>query len=303
MTPAAAPTWDDFVVAWELFRDPILCAFAAGAVLGMLSVYVVLRRMVFVSAAVTQSAALGVAAAFYAEIHLGLAFDPVFGAAAAALGATLLLLFDPKKLGVSRESVLGWVFAATGAATVVLGSRITQEAHDIESILFGTAVLVRPLDLTLVLAVGAAVLLLQLALHRGLVFASFDPVAARVQRLPVTALQSAVLLAIGIMVGVSARALGALPVFAFSTMPALTALLLGAGVRAAFVVAAVIGALSGVLGYLCAFFWDLPVGGAQAGLACGFALAALVARSLYRLASWAARERRREAAPGGDARA
>lgn len=62
--------WEQFQAGWELFRDPILCALIAGCVLGFLSVYVVLRRMVFVSAAVTNTAGLGVALAFFAEIHL-----------------------------------------------------------------------------------------------------------------------------------------------------------------------------------------------------------------------------------------
>ena len=56
-----SPTWSEFIEGWELFRDPVLSAAIAGAVLGYLSVYIVLRRMVFVSAAVTQSAGLGVA--------------------------------------------------------------------------------------------------------------------------------------------------------------------------------------------------------------------------------------------------
>ena len=277
-------TFDDLIAAWDLFRAPMLCALVAGVVLGMLSVYIVLRRMVFVSAAVTQSASLGVAFAFFAEIHLGLAIEPVWMAALFALLTTALLMLDPERLRVSRESVLGFTFALAGGATVVLGSRITQEAHDIEAILFGTAVLVRPVDLALVVGVGAVVSLLHAVLHRGLRFASFDAVAARVQGLPVSALQAVVLLSVGAMVGVSARALGALPVFALSTMPALTALLLGARVRSAFLVAAVVGGISGFGGYAAAFFWDLPVGGAQCLFACVLAFAAL----LIRLAAGAA---------------
>src|SRR5688500_2047592 len=75
MSPEA-PTLALFWAAFELFRDPIVCALIGGAVLGFLSVYIVLRRMAFVSAAITQTAGLGVALAFYAEIHLGLHIDP-----------------------------------------------------------------------------------------------------------------------------------------------------------------------------------------------------------------------------------
>ncbi|MBW2524168.1 MAG: metal ABC transporter permease, partial [Deltaproteobacteria bacterium] len=232
--PAESPTLADFVAAWELFRDPMICAAAAGLVLGYLSVFVVLRRMVFVSAAVTQSAGLGVALAFYAEIHWAMHIEPIYGAALLALAATLVMLLDPARLHLTRESLLGLVFAATGGAAVLVGDRIAQEAHDIQAILFGTAVLVRPIDLRVIAAAGSVTLLLHLWWFRGLTFASFDPVSARVQGLPVRLLHGVVLVSIGLMVGAAARALGALPVFALSTLPAMAALLLGLRLHAAF---------------------------------------------------------------------
>ncbi len=258
-----APTWAGFLAAWELFRDPVLCALIAGTVLGFLGVYVVLRRMVFVSVAVTQASALGVALAFFAEIHLGLSVDPIVGAIGLALGSTLLLSVDPRAYRLPRESMLGFAFAVTGGATIVIEDRIVQEAHDIHSILFGSAVLVRPVDLAVVGVTGALVLILHILWWRGLVFASFDPDAARVQGLPVRFLNAFLLASVGAMVGVSARALGALPVFALGTLPAVTALALGLQLSWAALVAALLGALAAGAGYLAAFFFELPVGGTQ----------------------------------------
>jgi zinc transport system permease protein len=273
---AAVSTWSTFLGAWDIFRNPLLCALAAGAVLGFLGVFVVLRRMVFVSAGVTQSAGLGVALAFYLQIHVGLHVDPLVGAAALALMATLAMSVDPgRTIKLPRESLLGLVFALSGGAAVLLGDRISQEAHDIESILFGSAVLVRSFDLVAVLVSGGVVLTIQLWWLRGLVFASFDPDGARVQGLPVSLLDRTLFVSIGLMVGVSARALGSLPVFAFSVLPATAALMLGVRLPWAFVLATVLGALSGVTGYLFAFFYQFPVGGSQTVAAALFALAAM----------------------------
>jgi zinc transport system permease protein len=277
VTPEA-PSLSDFWAAFELFRDPVLSAVVAGAALGFLSVYVVLRRMVFLSAAITQAAALGVALAFYADIHLGIHESPVLGASALSLLAALLLAVEPARLGVTRESLLGVTFAISGGAAVLVGDRIAQEAHDIQSILFGTAVLVRPEDLTAIAWVGGISMAIHVWWYRGLALASFDPVAARVQGLPVGVLNAALFLSIGAMVGVSTRALGALPVFAFSTLPGVAALLAGVRLGVAFGLATLIGALSGGLGYLVSFLEQLPVGGSQTMTAGAFVLAALVAR-------------------------
>jgi zinc transport system permease protein len=242
---------------------------------------------VFVSAAVTQSAGLGVALAFYSAIHLGFTFDPIYGAIVLSLVTTALLLADPQpRLGITRESMLGLAFALSGGAAIVVGSRITQEANEISSILFGTAVLVRPEDLRAVLLVGAFTTVVHFFGFRGLAFATFDPGAARVQRLPVTALSAAILLSVGLMVGVSARALGALPVFAFSTLPATAALLISRRrMRLTFLLAALGGAVAGVGGYLLAFFKELPVGASQTVVAAALVPLALAVRggmSLFR---------------------
>ncbi|WNG18898.1 metal ABC transporter permease [Cystobacter fuscus] len=260
-------SWAQFWDAYELFRDPMLCALIAGSVLGFLGVYVVLRRMVFVSAAVTQSAGLGVALAFYVEIHLGLHVDPTVGAVALALVATMLLMMDPARLRLTRESLLGLAYAFTGGAAILVGDRISQEAHDIQGILFGTAVLVERPQLLAVAWAGGLILFIHLWWFRGLTFASFDRIGAHVQGLPVRMLDAVLMISIGLMVGVSARALGALPVFAFSILSALAALMLDLRLPWTFLLSTLAGAISGLGGYLFAYFYNFPVGGSQTVLA------------------------------------
>lgn len=275
--------WEQFQASFDLFRDPILCALIAGGVLGFLSVYVVLRRMVFVSAAVTHSAGLGVALAFFAQIHLGLHVDPMVGATALSVAATLLLMLDPARLKLTRESMLGLAFAFAGGAAVLVGDRIAQEAHDIQGILFGTAVLVTPESLYTVAGVGGTILFLQLWWYRGFTFVSFDRVGATVQGLPVRMLDAVLMMSVGVMVGVSARALGSLPVFAFSTLSAIAALVLDLRLRWTFLLATIAGCISGVGGYLFAFFYDFPVGGSQTVLASALVLLAALIRGVLDL--------------------
>jgi ABC-type Mn2+/Zn2+ transport system permease subunit len=275
--------WAQFQDSFDLFRDPILCALIAGGVLGFLSVYVVLRRMVFVSAAVTHSAGLGVALAFFAQIHLGVHVDPMLGATGLSVVATLLLMLDPARLKLTRESMLGLAFAFAGGAAVLVGDRIAQEAHDIQGILFGTAVLVTPENLYTVAGVGGAILFLQLWWYRGFTFVSFDRVGATVQGLPVRILDATLMMSVGIMVGVSARALGSLPVFAFSTLSAIAALVLDFRLQWTFLLATLAGVISGVGGYLFAYFYDFPVGGSQTVLASVLVLLAALIRGFLDL--------------------
>lgn len=276
------PSWAEFAEALPLFRDPILCAVFAGAVLGYLGVFIVLWRMVFVTAALTQSAGLGVALGLFASIHLGVEVHPVVGAVGACLVAAGLMALRPDRLRLSRECILAliWLFAAGGA--LLVGNFIAQEAHSVAGILFGTAVLVRPEDLVLVLAVGGVAMGLCLWAQRGLVFAGFDPDGARVQKVPVRFLEVGFLVLVTLVVAVCTRALGALPVFAFSVLPGIAALLAAPRLAWVFPVAALGGAASGGLGYLLAFFLSLPVGAAQTGVAAALVLLAIPVRLAMR---------------------
>lgn len=277
-----APTWSDFVSALDLFRDPILAGTAAGVALGCLGLLVVLRRMVFVTATLSQTAGLGVVLAFYAEIHMGMGFHPYVGAIGLTTLAALLFSAPVERWRLSRESMLAFAYVGAGGLAVLLGDRITQEAHDISSILFGTGVLVRPEDLRAVLGAAVGVLLVLALGFRGFVFAAFDPDGARVQGLPVRSLEVALLGLVTVQVATSTRALGALPVFAFAVLPAMAALLLGLRLPAALAVAGLLGGLAGGLGYVLAFFLNFPVGGSQTVLVALFVALAAGVRAVRR---------------------
>lgn len=276
------PTLADFWAAWPLFRDPVLCGVFAGAVLGWLGVHIVLRRMVFFAATLSQAAGLGVALAFYVGIHLGVHVHPVIGAAVASLLTAGLASVRAERLHLSRDALLAFAWLVAGAGAVLVGDRIAQEAHDVAGILFGTAVLVDPTDLALVLGVGGVALGAALVLHRGIVFSGYDADGARVQGVPVRGLEMTLVVLVTLVVSVATRALGALPVFAFSVLPGVAALLASPRLGPVFPLAAIMGALAGGLGYLAAFLWEFPVGASQTAVAVAFVLVAAPLRLLRR---------------------
>src|SRR5690606_14746883 len=143
------------------------------------------------------------------------------------------------------EGLLGVAFLASSAGALLVGDRIAAESHDVAAILFGTAVLVRPLDLLLVAIAAALSIVLVGAGHRGLTFAGFDPEGARVQGLPVLSMSLVFWGVLALMVAVSTRALGSLPVFALAVLPAMAALSLVEGMKPALLLA---GGLGGALG-------------------------------------------------------
>ena len=271
-----------FFDAWELFSQPTLAGMCAGLLLGWLGVYIVLRRMVFFSAALSQSAGFGVTAAFYAQIHWGISATiarPTVGALLATIALAGLLSIDSPRGRARKDSLLGLAYLVGTGGTLVLGTRIVQEVHDIDSILLGSAVAILPESFHLIVATTVLLLLLHLWWMRGFLQASFDRDGARVRGLPVRLLDFALLASIATAISVATRTLGALPVFAFSVLPAMAAVRLASNTPRTLFVGALIGGLSGFSGYVLAFLWELPVGPTQTLVAaCIVALASVVER-------------------------
>lgn len=272
----SAPRLSEFFAAWEFFREPALTGLLAGAVLGLLGVYIVLRRMVFLSAAMSQCAGLGVTLAFFIQIHLGVAAaiaSPTAGALALTLLAGIVVFSDRSSGGGRRDALLGILFVAGSAGTLALGTRIVQEIQDVQTILFGTAVAVMPEDFRMAATLALILLPLHLWWMRGFMQASFDAEGARVRNLPVGLLDGILLLSLAIAISVFTRIIGALPVFAFTVLPAFAAIRVSPSVRTALVTAMVLGSVTGFSGYVLAWRHDLPVGAAQALV--GLALVAI----------------------------
>jgi zinc transport system permease protein len=257
-----------FIDAWPLFAPAAIASAIAGATLGLIGVYVVLRRMVFVSAALSQMAGLGVALTFLVERWLGdtshAHFDPSIGAVLLTVGSALFVMRDRgMRGGTTRESKLGILFLVGAAGTLAVGTRIVQEVHDIDSVLFGHAVAVPPSSFVVVVITGALVVAIHALGYRGFIASSFDRDGARVRGLPVAILDVTLSVTLAVSISVFTRILGALPVFSFGVLPALAVLAVVPNVVYALPAAFALGAAVGFLGYIAAFLWALPVGAAQ----------------------------------------
>jgi zinc transport system permease protein len=292
MNDDKAPTLGQFFDAWDLFGTAATAGAVAGVLLGTLGVYIVLRRMVFLSAVLSQAAGLGVALSFYAQLRVqalaSLALSPAWGALASTILAALPFFSTSSgPRGARRDGMLGLAYLIGAAGTLVVGSRIV-DAEDIQSILFGSAVVVLPESFQGLCILAVVVLGVHLWWRRGFIQASLDPDGATVRGLPVRALNLALLLTIATSISVATRVLGALPVFAFSVLPALGALRITQTVPRALVVAGVLGAIAGFVGYLVAFLGSFPVGASQALMA---AVLVGVCEAVKRVLLWTGRAR------------
>lgn len=254
----------------------MLAAVLASAMLGYLGFFVVLRRIAFMSAALSQVSGLGVAVAFlvgsfagitpHAETPLWLN-QSLWALAFACMGAVAMAL-PARSRRVTPESVvaLAYLGASAFVLLVLANPRIAQEAHEIGDLLFGNAVVVRRQDLWNLGFAALLVLLVHGLLFRTFLFASFDPDTARVSGVPVGGVDLVLHLSLAVEVAAATRALGALPVFSFLVLPAGAALLLSERLRSVIFLSVVIAVSCAAGGYGLSWALSLPTGSVMVAL-------------------------------------
>lgn len=266
-----------FFEAYFLWRNAMAAAVVAAALCGYLGVFIILRRMAFVSAALSQVSGLGVALSFFVGSYLGVDphgdavpwyISPMFLALVLSCAASALLALPARARRIPSESLVALAYLAASAAVVlVLASpRIVQEAHEVGELLFGSAVAVREQNLEALAAAAVLVALVHGALFKDFVFVSFDGETARSVGYPVARLDAVLNLTVAVTAAMATRAIGTLPVFAFMVLPAGAALLVARRLWSASVLAVAIAIVSAVLGYYLSFAYQLPTGPTMAAL-------------------------------------
>jgi zinc transport system permease protein len=266
---------EQFFTAREIWETPLAASVVAGALLGFLGVYVVLRRTVFVSAALTQLSTLGLVGTLLLEERFHIETEHPSEQLAVAIafsvvGALVLGAFRARRL--PAEASVGGAWVAASALVVLGSSRLVHAAHDLGGMIFGNAVAVSAGELATIAIVAALCTAVHAAFAKELAFVSFDPETARALGMPVRVWDAVLFLTIGVAIPPSARALGALPVFAFLTLPAAGALLLRVGFRPAFALAASFGVVAAAAGYVLSWIWELPTGATMVALAAALAV-------------------------------
>jgi len=177
------------------------------------------------------------------------------------------------------EAGVGVAYVVAGALVILGANRLIHAAHDLNSMVFGNAVAVPFADVVVLAAVTLVSVVVHTVFQKEIVFVSFDRETAQAMGLDARLWSGLLFFTIGLAIPVSARALGALPVFAFLTIPAAAALLVTSRLRPAFALATALGMVAAGGGYVLSWFWQIPTGPTMVALAAVFA----VPGALFRL--------------------
>jgi manganese/iron transport system permease protein len=238
----------------------LIAAVMVGVVCAVVGTYVVLRGMAFFGDALAHSILPGIAIGYL--VGNG-AREPLFWwALIAAILSSLGIGAISRSTKIKEDTAIGIIFAGTFALGVALISTVRSYTVDLAHFLFGDVLGVRASDLWLIALFGGFVVLAILAFYKEFMVLSFDPILAATLRLPVRTLEVLLLILIAVTIVVSLQTVGVALMVAMLVTPAATAYLLTKRLPVMMALAALIAALSGVMGLYFSYYLSIASGAA-----------------------------------------
>ena len=235
-------------------RHILLAGLFVSIGLSPLSVYVVLRRIVFSGAAVAEVASAAVALAVLFQI----APFPLALLLTVITFLALSRLADTTRL--PPETLVGMLYAGGSAASVLLIVKAPRGEADILNILFGNILTVEPAVLWGMAIVFGVVFVLQYVAAKEFLISAYDPDMGRTLGIKVDLWNMIFYGTLGLAVAVAIRAVGALMTFTMLVAPGASALCLTERLSRTFKIALAMGILASLSGVIVSYQYDLPTG-------------------------------------------
>lgn len=255
----------------------------AGGSTGLLGQYIVGMRIPLLGVCVSHAALAGAVFGSLAGLTGPALLAPALGGAAAA--ALLLGLLDPRRIRADTNVVMGILFSLTmGLAFLGLGlfEQFGRNKNEALSLLWGSLSFCGPRDVQLIALTAAAEVLFVALFYKELRAILFSREHAAAAGVHVTAVWTGFLVLTSVVLTVNFKVVGGLMIYSLMVNPAAAAFQLVRGYGRALVLSVVLGAASGVGGFLIALQWHLPTGATIVILSSGLVLAAGVAAALRR---------------------
>jgi zinc transport system permease protein len=239
-----------FAFMQNAFKAGLLVSLAAG----IIGTYVVITRTVFISGGVAHAAYGGIGIGYY------LGGDPVIGATIFALVAALGMGVVQKKTRQRSDTLIGVMWAVGMALGIILIDMTDGYKADLMSYLFGSILAVPDRDITMMLGLNAAILLVVTLFYKELLAIAFDEIYAETCNLPVLALYLGLLLLIALTVVMMMRVVGLIMVIALLTIPAAISGMFVHELRRMMVLAVVLAMTFTFTGLWLSYFYNLTSG-------------------------------------------
>lgn len=239
---------------YQFFQKGLVAAVIAGALCGLIGVYVTLRGMSYIGHGLSHAIFGGYAAAPLLGIPV------VLGAGAWGLASALAINAVARTKRIGADAAIGVVTTASFALGVALLTKFGNKGPSFDALLFGSINGVSSADLLLLagaLLFAAAVFTV---LYRAFLFSTFDPEVADVSGVSVRRMDALLMLVLSVSILATLKIIGVTLVAATLVIPAVVARMLSDSFSRMLWISTGLGAAAGAVGMYLSFQLEIPSG-------------------------------------------
>ena len=235
---------------YDFFTNGILVATIAGALCGLLGVFVVLRGMSYIGHGLSHSVFGGAAASAVMGVNY------FVGAGIWGVTSGIIIGRIARRRLIGADAAIGVVTTASFAIGLALLNRYGQAKKSIEAVLFGSVLGVETADIIAVSIVAILTAVLIFGLYRHLLFATFDPEVAQVSGVKVSWVEALLMGMLSLTILVTMRVIGTLLISALLVIPASVARMLTNSFSRMLWISPLVGATSAFIGMNLSYHLD-----------------------------------------------
>lgn len=249
------------ILSLDFFQNALIASILVSVACGIIGVYVVINRMVFLSGGIAHGAYGGVGIAFF----FGL--EPLLGGALFAVFLAFLIGAITLKNKQNTDAIIGAIWALGMAVGIIFTDLTPGYNVDLMSYLFGGILAVSTNDIYAMIGVCILVTSISLAFYRKLQAMSFDSEFANLRGVKVNILYFLLLTLVALCIVVSVRAVGLILVIALLTMPPFIAQIFSKHLHSMIILSVIISTFFCVSGLFLSYFLNISSGASIIALA------------------------------------
>jgi manganese/iron transport system permease protein/iron/zinc/copper transport system permease protein len=235
---------------YQFFNNGLVVATLAGALCGLLGVFVVLRGMSYIGHGLSHAVFGGAAASAVMQLNY------FVGAGIWGVASGVIIGRIARRKLIGADAAIGVVTTASFALGLALLNRYGQAKKSIEAVLFGSVLGVETADIIAVSAVSVFTAVVIFALYRHFLFATFDPEVAQTSGVKVAWIEALLMAMLSLTILVTMRVIGTLLISALLVIPASVARMTTNSFARMLWISPIIGAVSASLGMYLSYHFD-----------------------------------------------
>lgn len=242
------------LLSYPFFQNALLGSLLASIACGIIGVYVVVRRLVFISGGITHASLGGLGMGFY------FGWNPILSALIFSVLSAFGIEWLSSRQDVREDSAIGTFWSLGMAIGIIFIYLKPGFAPNLNDYLFGNILTITTTDILWLALLSLVLIVIFTLFRREILYTAFDPDFAKTRKLPVNLVKYGMMMFIAITIVLSIRLVGIVMLMSLLTVPQMTANLFTSNFVKMILLSVLIGFVGCFIGLFLSAVLDVPSG-------------------------------------------